>query len=140
SGSGSRPRSRLPGPSTACGPPARECCASEPTPQSARTTTASRTTQRRLISGSPGGRAETSEGPGVTDSQPHAARPGDSLPGASSTRSAQSPECLLSLTQIHALREHHVAAVSLYPGLVRTESVLKHSQFFGLSNTESPQF
>ena len=39
----------------------------------------------------------------------------------------------------HELREHNVAAVSLYPGLVRTESVLQ-ANFFDLSNSESPQF
>jgi len=38
----------------------------------------------------------------------------------------------------HELREHHVTAVSLYPGLVRTESVLLAN--FDLSNSESPQF
>ncbi len=30
--------------------------------------------------------------------------------------------------------------VSLYPGLVRTETVLKNAEFFDLSNSESPQF
>ncbi len=40
----------------------------------------------------------------------------------------------------HELREHNVAAVSLYPGLVRTESVLKSAEYFDLSNSESPQF
>jgi len=40
----------------------------------------------------------------------------------------------------YELREHNVAAVSLYPGLVRTESVMKAAQFFDLSNSESPQF
>lgn len=38
------------------------------------------------------------------------------------------------------LREHHIAVVSLYPGLVRTESVLKAAEYFDLSNSESPQF
>ncbi|MEW5872870.1 MAG: SDR family NAD(P)-dependent oxidoreductase [Chloroflexota bacterium] len=38
----------------------------------------------------------------------------------------------------HELKEHHVTALSLYPGLVRTESVLKAD--FDLSNSESPQF
>jgi dehydrogenase/reductase SDR family member 1 len=38
----------------------------------------------------------------------------------------------------HELREYNVAALSLYPGLVRTESVLKAD--FDLSNSESPQF
>jgi len=38
------------------------------------------------------------------------------------------------------LREHNVVAVSLYPGLVRTESVMKAAEYFDLSNSESPQF
>jgi NAD(P)-dependent dehydrogenase (short-subunit alcohol dehydrogenase family) len=38
------------------------------------------------------------------------------------------------------LREHNVAAVSLYPGLVRTESVMKAAKHLDLSNSESPQF
>jgi NAD(P)-dependent dehydrogenase (short-subunit alcohol dehydrogenase family) len=38
------------------------------------------------------------------------------------------------------LRPHGVAAVALYPGLVRTESVLAAGGFFDLSNSESPQF
>ena len=38
------------------------------------------------------------------------------------------------------LREFGVAALSLYPGLVRTEAVLEAAQFFDLSNSESPQF
>jgi dehydrogenase/reductase SDR family protein 1 len=38
------------------------------------------------------------------------------------------------------LREHNVAAVSLYPGIVRTESVMKSAEHLDLSNSESPQF
>src|SRR5262249_3401015 len=38
------------------------------------------------------------------------------------------------------LRPHNVAAVALYPGLVRTEGILKHAQYIDLSNSESPQF
>jgi dehydrogenase/reductase SDR family protein 1 len=38
------------------------------------------------------------------------------------------------------LRPHGVTAVALYPGLVRTESVLAAGDFFDLSNSESPQF
>ncbi len=38
------------------------------------------------------------------------------------------------------LREFGVAAVSLYPGLVRTEAVLQFESAFDLSNSESPQF
>jgi dehydrogenase/reductase SDR family member 1 len=40
----------------------------------------------------------------------------------------------------HELRPHGVAAVSLYPGLVRTESVLRAAKFFDMSDSESPQF
>lgn len=40
----------------------------------------------------------------------------------------------------HELRQHNVVAVSLYPGLVRTESVMVNADFFDLSNSESPQF
>jgi dehydrogenase/reductase SDR family protein 1 len=38
------------------------------------------------------------------------------------------------------LRAHNVAAVSLYPGMVRTEKVLEAAAFLDLSNSESPQF
>jgi dehydrogenase/reductase SDR family protein 1 len=38
------------------------------------------------------------------------------------------------------LREHNVAAVSLYPGMVRTESVMQAAPHLDLSNSESPQF
>jgi dehydrogenase/reductase SDR family protein 1 len=40
----------------------------------------------------------------------------------------------------HQLREFGVAAVSLYPGLVRTEMVLLNAQYFDMSNSESPEF
>jgi hypothetical protein len=33
-----------------------------------------------------------------------------------------------------------VTAVALYPGLVRTEAVLRAAEFFDLSNSESPEF
>ena len=38
------------------------------------------------------------------------------------------------------LREHNVAVVSLYPGLVRTEKVMQAAEWLNLSNSESPQF
>jgi len=38
------------------------------------------------------------------------------------------------------LRDYGVAVVSLYPGLVRTESVMRAAAFLDLSNSESPQF
>lgn len=40
----------------------------------------------------------------------------------------------------HELREHQVAVVSLYPGLVRTEAVMEAAAWLDLSNSESPQF
>jgi dehydrogenase/reductase SDR family protein 1 len=40
----------------------------------------------------------------------------------------------------HELRDHQVAVISLYPGLVRTESVMANAQYFDMSNSESPQF
>jgi dehydrogenase/reductase SDR family protein 1 len=40
----------------------------------------------------------------------------------------------------HELRPHGIAAVSLYPGLVRTERVMQFAQYLDLSNSESPQF
>lgn len=38
------------------------------------------------------------------------------------------------------LRPRDVSVVSLYPGLVRTEGVLRSGDFFDLSNSESPEF
>jgi dehydrogenase/reductase SDR family member 1 len=40
----------------------------------------------------------------------------------------------------HELREYNVAAVSLYPGLVRTEKVMEAAAWLDLSNSESPEF
>ena len=40
----------------------------------------------------------------------------------------------------HELQEFGVTAVSLYPGLVRTERVMGAAEFFDMSNSESPQF
>lgn len=46
----------------------------------------------------------------------------------------------LAADMAHELRPHGVAVVSLYPGLVRTESVMENAQFFDMSNSESPQY
>jgi len=48
----------------------------------------------------------------------------------------------LTADAAHELRPHRVAAVSLYPGLVRTEAVLRAAEagWFNLSNSESPEF
>jgi NAD(P)-dependent dehydrogenase (short-subunit alcohol dehydrogenase family) len=40
----------------------------------------------------------------------------------------------------HELKTFNVAVISLYPGLVRTESVLRNAKHFDMSNSESPQF
>jgi dehydrogenase/reductase SDR family member 1 len=46
----------------------------------------------------------------------------------------------MAVCMAHELREHGVAAVSLYPGLVRTESVPRAAEHFDLSRSESPRF
>lgn len=53
---------------------------------------------------------------------------------------AKSADNRMAVTMAHDLRPHHVAAVALYPGLVRTEGVMKAADYFDLSNSESPQF
>ena len=40
----------------------------------------------------------------------------------------------------HELKKYKIAVVSLYPGLVRTESVMRNAKHFDMSNSESPQF
>ena len=40
----------------------------------------------------------------------------------------------------HEAEKFNIAVISLYPGLVRTESVLRAAEYFDLSNSESPQF
>lgn len=53
---------------------------------------------------------------------------------------AKAADDRMAATMAHELREYNVAAVSLYPGLVRTESVMKAAEYFDMSNSESPQF
>ena len=53
---------------------------------------------------------------------------------------AKAADDRMAACMAHELHEHNVAAVSLYPGLVRTESVIKAAEYFDLSNSESPQF
>lgn len=47
---------------------------------------------------------------------------------------------MMTRDMAHELKDHHVTAVSLYPGLVRTESVIRFAQFFDMRDSESPQF
>lgn len=46
----------------------------------------------------------------------------------------------MSADMAHEAEKFNVAVISLYPGLVRTESVLRNAQYFDMSNSESPQF
>ncbi len=46
----------------------------------------------------------------------------------------------LTADMAHELRPFNVAAVSLYPGLVRTEGVMANAQYFDMSNSESPEY
>jgi dehydrogenase/reductase SDR family protein 1 len=53
---------------------------------------------------------------------------------------AKAADDRLAMDMEHELREYNVAAVSLYPGLVRTERVLRNAEYFDMSNAESPEF
>ncbi len=53
---------------------------------------------------------------------------------------AKAADDRMAVCMAHELRPHNVAVISLYPGLVRTEAVLKAAAYFDLSNSESPQF
>src|SRR5439155_18963378 len=53
---------------------------------------------------------------------------------------AKAADDKMAAAMAHELRQHNVAAVSLYPGLVRTEAVLKAAAHFDMRNSESPQF
>jgi NAD(P)-dependent dehydrogenase (short-subunit alcohol dehydrogenase family) len=53
---------------------------------------------------------------------------------------AKAADDRMAACMAHDLRNEHVAVVSLYPGLVRTEGVMKAAEFFDMSNSESPQF
>lgn len=46
----------------------------------------------------------------------------------------------LSAEMAPSLQPYQVTAVSLYPGLVRTEGILKYADYMDLSNSESPQY
>jgi dehydrogenase/reductase SDR family protein 1 len=46
----------------------------------------------------------------------------------------------LTADMAHELKDYNVAAVSLYPGMVRTEKVMEAAAYLDLSNSESPRF
>jgi NAD(P)-dependent dehydrogenase (short-subunit alcohol dehydrogenase family) len=43
-------------------------------------------------------------------------------------------------TMAYELQPYNVSTITIYPGLVRTESVMKAAEYFDLSNSESPEF
>jgi len=53
---------------------------------------------------------------------------------------AKSATDRMSLLMAEQVREHGIAVITLYPGLVRTEGILKWKEYIDLSNSESPQF
>lgn len=61
-------------------------------------------------------------------------------PGNAPYGVAKSATDRLSWEFAHQLREHGIAALSLYPGLVRTEGVILNAQYFDMRTSESPQF
>jgi NAD(P)-dependent dehydrogenase (short-subunit alcohol dehydrogenase family) len=46
----------------------------------------------------------------------------------------------LTETMAYELKDQNISVITVYPGLVRTESVMKSAEFFDMSNTESPEF
>jgi len=46
----------------------------------------------------------------------------------------------LTSDMANELANTEISVVSLYPGMVRTEEVLKYAQYLDMSNSESPQF
>jgi dehydrogenase/reductase SDR family member 1 len=53
---------------------------------------------------------------------------------------AKAADDRMAIDMAHELKAYHVAVISLYPGLVRTERVVKASEHYDLGNSESPQF
>jgi NAD(P)-dependent dehydrogenase (short-subunit alcohol dehydrogenase family) len=46
----------------------------------------------------------------------------------------------LAAEMAHDLRDEGVATVSIYPGLVRTEGIMKYAEYIDLSHSESPEY
>jgi dehydrogenase/reductase SDR family member 1 len=46
----------------------------------------------------------------------------------------------LTSDMVNEIANTEISVVSLYPGMVRTEEVLKYAQYLDMSNSESPQF
>lgn len=46
----------------------------------------------------------------------------------------------LAAEMAHDLRPHNVTALALYPGLVRTEGIMKYAEYMDLTHSESPEY
>jgi len=46
----------------------------------------------------------------------------------------------MTMCMAYELKKYNIPVLGIYPGLVRTESVLKAKDYFNLSNSESPEF
>jgi len=53
---------------------------------------------------------------------------------------AKSATNKMTETMAYELKEYGISVITIYPGLVRTESVMKASEYFDLSNSESTEF
>lgn len=60
--------------------------------------------------------------------------------GSPAYGAAKAADDKLARDMAHQLREYNVASIGLYPGLVRTENVMRLAEYMDLSNSESPQF
>jgi NAD(P)-dependent dehydrogenase (short-subunit alcohol dehydrogenase family) len=60
--------------------------------------------------------------------------------GSPAYGAAKAADDKLARDMAHQLRPHNVASVGLYPGLVRTENVLRYAEHLDLSSSESPLF
>lgn len=65
---------------------------------------------------------------------------GQKFMGSPAYGAAKAADDKLARDMAEQLRPYNVASVGLYPGLVRTESVLRFADHMDLSNSESPQF
>ncbi len=43
-------------------------------------------------------------------------------------------------TMAYELKDYGISVVTIYPGLVRTESVMQSAEYFDMTNSESPEF
>jgi dehydrogenase/reductase SDR family protein 1 len=60
--------------------------------------------------------------------------------GSPAYGAAKAADDKLAQDMAEQLREYNVASIALYPGLVRTENVMRFAEYFDLTNSESPQF